>query len=163
MAIAPLAVLGIAQTAFSLIDTIAGAMRSSSTQSQTQNQAQLQAQAQAQAKARETLWHQIGAVVDVQSMTREDMAQVAQVLYDNGAISLQDKAVMSLDPSFAGSSSLLTGVDSSGNVDWMSEFQARYTQHSAAGDATAAAGDQRVLEILSRLQAGGKGGISIHV
>lgn len=163
MAIAPLAALGIAQTAFSLIDTIAGAMRSSSTQSQVQTKAQLQAQAEAQAKARETLWHQIGQAVDVTSMSQEDLATMAQVLYDNGAISVQDKAMMSLDPSFAGSSSLLTGTDAAGNVDWMAEFRARYARHSAVGDSTAAAGDQRVLDILARLQAGGRGGVSIRV
>jgi hypothetical protein len=96
-------------------------------------------------------------------MTRDELAKVSSMLYDNGLISLRDHATMSFDPSFAGSSNLLTAADGSGRVDWMAEFQARLAKHKADGDSSSVAQDERVLDILSRLQAGSKGVTSIRV
>lgn len=152
MTIAPLAILGIAKTAFSLIGSLADAVRRPA-----------ENPAAAAAPAQESIWHQIGKEVDVRALTQEDLAKVSGMLYDNGVISLRDHATMSFDPSFAGSSGLLTEADAAGRVDWMAEFQARLAKHQKEGDTQAAAQDGRVLEILSRLQAGAKGVTSIRV
>lgn len=153
MSIAPLAALGIAKTAFDIIGSLADAVKRPQTPSVQS----------VEPRAQESIWHQIGQEVDVRSLTRDDLAKVSQLLYDNGAISLQDHATMSFDPSFAGSTNLLTSPNSEGQVDWVAEFQARLRQHSKAGDKDAAAGDQRILEIFARLQAGSKGVTSIRV
>jgi hypothetical protein len=155
MSIAPLAALGIAKTAFSLIGSLADAVRRPSAEHAGPS---MQA-----AAVQESAWHQIGRGVDVNSMTREDLAKVSAMLYDQGLISLSDHATMSFDPSFAGSPNLLTAADGSGRVDWMAEFQARMARHSAQGDTSAVAQDQRVLDVLSRLQAGSRGVTSIRV
>ena len=96
-------------------------------------------------------------------MTKEDLAKISAMLYDQGLISLSDHATMSFDPSFAGSSNLLTTADGSGRVDWMAEFQARMARHRERGETSAAAQDEQVLGILSRLQAGSRGVTSIRV
>jgi hypothetical protein len=155
MSIAPLAALGIAKTAFSIIGSLADAVRRPSVEPAGPGMTAMSAQ--------ESPWHQIGRDVDVNSMSREDLAKISAMLYDQGLISLSDHATMSFDPSFAGSSNLLTAADGSGRVDWMAEFQARMARHSAEGDTSAAAQDERVLGILSRLQAGSRGVTSIRV
>jgi hypothetical protein len=155
MSIAPLAALGIAKTAFSIIGSLADAVRRPAVEPAGTGMTAMSAQ--------ESPWHQIGRDVDVNSMTREDLAKISAMLYDQGLISLSDHATMSFDPSFAGSSNLLTVADGSGRVDWMAEFQARMARHSAEGDTSAAAQDERVLGILSRLQAGSRGVTSIRV
>ena len=155
MSIAPLAALGIAKTAFSIIGSLADAMKRPSAEST--------GSAMVAAAPQESLWHQIGKEVDLSSMTKDDLAKVSSMLYDNGLISLRDHATMSFDPSFAGSSNLLTATDGSGRVDWMAEFQARLAKHQKEGDTQSAAQDGRVLDILSRLQAGAKGVTSIRV
>lgn len=155
MSIAPLAALGIAKTAFSIIGSLADAMRRPSSESSVTGMNVAQAQ--------ESLWHQIGKEMDVSAMTQDDLSKISAMLYDNGLISLRDHATMSFDPSFAGSSNLLTAADASGRVDWMAEFQARLAKHKAEGDASSAAQDERVLDILARLKAGSKGVTSIRV
>ncbi len=152
MTIAPLAILGIAKTAFSLIGSLAEAVKRPA-DNPTVTPASVQ----------ESVWHQIGKEVDVRSLSQEDLAKVSSMLYDSGAISLQDHAALSFDPSFAGSSNLLTATDSSGRVDWIAEFQARLAEHQKEGDSQSAAQDGRMLDILSRLQAGSKGVTSIRV
>lgn len=155
MTIAPLAVLGIANAAFSLIGSIADAVGRSDPRP---------AQASpAFPRAQESVWHQLGKGLDVRSLTRDELAAVSQQLYENGAIDLSDHAVMSFDPSFAGSTGLLTASDASGKVDWVAEFQARLTRHLEEGDEGAAGQDRRVLDILGRLQAGARGVTSVRV
>lgn len=155
MTIAPLAVLGIANAAFSLIGSIADAVSRPDPKPAQASQAFPQAQ--------ESVWHQLGKGVDVRSLTRDELAAVSRQLYESGAIDLSDHAVMSFDPSFAGSTGLLTASDASGKVDWMAEFQARLARHTEDGDEVAAARDRRVLDILGRLQAGAKGVTSVRV
>lgn len=155
MSIAPLAVLGVAKTAFNIIGALAGAAK---------NPEAARASAQAPVPAaQESIWHQLGRDVDVRALTREDLARVSQLLYGNGAIGLQEHAVMSFDPSFAGSTGLLTSPDSAGRVDWVAEFSVRLERHLAAGDTQAAAGDRRVLDILARLRTGSRGVTSLRV
>jgi hypothetical protein len=151
MTIAPLAVLGIANAAFSLIGSIADAVSRPDPRPAELPQ------------ARESVWHQLGKGVDVRAMTKDELAAVSQHLYQSGAIDLSDHAVMSFDPSFAGSTGLLTEPDASGRVDWVEEFQARLSRHLEAGEQGAAAQDRRVLDILARLQAGGRGVTSVRV
>lgn len=151
MSIAPLAVLGIAKAAFSLVDFLADSLRRPAADRST-------ATAQ-QASAQESVWHRIGREVDVRSLSPEDLAKVSWMLYDNGAIGLGDHATLSFD----GSSGLLTGADASGRVDWVAEFQARLARHRAEGDAQSAARDQGALDILARLQAGSRGVTSVRV
>ena len=155
MTIAPLAVLGIANAAFSLIGSIADAVSRPDPRPAQATQSFPQAQ--------ESVWHQLGKGVDVRALTRDELAAVSQQLYRSGAIGLDDHAALSLDPSFAGSAELLTSPDGSGRVDWVAEFQARLARHQEQGDASSATQDRRVLDILGRLQAGGKGVTSIRV
>lgn len=151
MSIAPLAVLGIAKAAFSLVEFLADSARRPA--------ADKAAAAAPQASAQESVWHRIGREVDVRSLSQDDLAKVSWMLYDNGAIGLSDHATLSFD----GSSSLLTGTDASGRVDWVAEFQARLARHRAEGDAQSAARDQGALDILARLQAGSRGVTSLRV
>jgi hypothetical protein len=152
MTIAPLAVLGIAKAAFSLIGSVAEAVSRPAPRP-----------SQVQAQPQESVWHQLGKGVDVRSMTRDELAFLSQQLYGSGAIELRDHATMSFDPSFAGSTGLLTEPDSAGRVDWLAEFQARLDRHLQDGDERSAAQDRRVLDILGRLQAGGRGVTSLRV
>ncbi len=152
MTIAPLAVLGIAKAAFSLIGSVAEAVSRPGPRP-----------SQVQAQPQESVWHQLGKGVDVRSMTRDELAFLSQRLYGSGAIELRDHATMSFDPSFAGSTGLLTEPDSAGRVDWLAEFQARLDRHLQDGDVRSAAQDRRVLDILGRLQAGGRGVTSLRV
>ncbi len=151
MSIAPLAVLGIAKAAFSLVDFLADSVRRPA--------ADRSAAAAPQASAQESVWHRIGREVDVRSLSQEDLAKVSWMLYDNGAIGLSDHATLSFDCS----SGLLTGADASGRVDWVAEFQARLARHQAEGDAQSAARDKSALDILARLQAGSRGVTSLRV
>lgn len=153
MTIAPLAAFGIAKTAFSLISALADHARQPSPEAQARQTGQVQ----------ESVWHQVGQTLDVRSMTQEDLAKASWMLYDNGLISLSDHAALTSDPSFGGSSGLLTSPDASGRVDWVAEFQARLARHNQDGDSQGAAQDQRVLDILGRLQAGARGVTSIRV
>lgn len=146
MTIAPLAVLGIAKTAFSLIGSLVDAAKRPTPEIQTD-----------QLKARETLWHQLGQSADVRSMTAEDLSKAAWTLYDQGLIGAQDLATLQ------DTSQMLTTVDSQGRVDWVAEFQARLSQHQSRGDEFAVAQDQRAMDIFSRLQAGARGMTSIRV
>lgn len=155
MSIAPLAAFGIAKTAFSIIGSLADAMKRPAAEASM-------AVANA-SQAQESLWHQIGKEIDVNAMTQDDLSKISALLYDNGLISLSDHATMSFDPSFAGSSNLLTSADASGRVDWMAEFQARLAKHQKEGDTQSAAQDERVIDVLSRLQAGSRGVTSIRV
>lgn len=156
MSIAPLAALGIAQTAFSLIGALADVVK--------RPQEQVQSTASSvQPRTQESIWHQVGQSANVRALTREELTAVAQQLYADGAISLQDQAALSGDPSFAGTSGLLTAADAAGRVDWVAEYQARLNKDSTTGDTQAAAQDRRVLDILSRLQAGSRGATSIMV
>ena len=147
-AFAPLAAIGIAKTAFSRIGSLVDAAKRPTPNPEAQA---------AQLKARETLWHQLGQSVDVRSMNAEDLGKAAWALYDQGLIGAQDLAAMQ------DTSSLRTSADSQGRVDWVAEFQARLSQHQTSGDSAAAAQDQRVLDIFSRLQAGARGMTSIRV
>lgn len=153
MTIAPLAAFGIAKTAFSLISVLADHARQPSPEAQARQTGQVQ----------ESVWHQVGQTVDVRSMTQEDLAKASWMLYDNGLISLSDHAALTADPNFGGSSGLLTSPDASGRMDWVAEFQARLARHNQDGDSQGAAQDQRVLDILGRLQAGARGVTSIRV
>lgn len=149
---APMAVLGIAKTAFSLIGSLADAVsRPSSTN----------ADSGVQAVAQESVWHQLGKSIDVTSLPSEEMAKVAWSLYDNGAIGLEDYKSLTLGE--ASQSGLLTSPDSQGRINWEAEFQARLSRHRSQGDDHAVAADQRALDILSRLKAGSRGVTSIRV
>ena len=154
MTIAPLAVLGIANAAFSLIGSLAEAVSRPDPRP---------AQAMPQAQPQESVWHQLGRGTDVRSLTRDEFAALSQTLYQNGAIDLRDHATMSFDPSFAGSTGLLTKPDGAGKVDWVAEFQARLARHREEGDEASALQDSRVLDILGRLQAGSRGVTSVRV
>ncbi len=149
---APLAVLGIAKTAFSIIGSLAEAVTRPSSSNSASN---------AHAAPQESVWHQLGKAVDVRSLTQDEMAKVAWMLYDNGVIGLEDQTALTGGGS--GHSGLLTAADAQGRVDWVAEFQARLTQHRSLGDERAAVQDQRALDILARLQAGSRGVTSIRV
>ncbi|NCD25665.1 MAG: hypothetical protein EOL86_08755 [Deltaproteobacteria bacterium] len=149
---APLAVLGIAKTAFSIIGSLADAVSRPASQT---------AAAATPAKAQESIWHQLGQAVDVTALSRDEMTKVAWTLYDNGAIGLDDFRMLTLD--HGDQSGLLTAADAQGRVDWAAEFQARLDQHRSQGDEQAMTQDQRALDILSRLRAGSKGVTSIRV
>ncbi len=149
---APLAVLGIAKTAFSIIGSLADAVSRPSTPASG---------AASAAVAQESVWHQLGKSVDVAALSQDEMAKVAWTLYDNGAIGLDDFRTLTLD--HTGQSGMLTSADAQGRVNWSAEFQARLAQHRSQGDEQAAAQDQRALDILARLQAGARGVTSIRV
>lgn len=150
MGIAPLAALGIAKTAFSLLESLVGAAR------------RRPSPASPSVPSQESLWHQIGQAVDIRSLSEEDLAKVSRLLYENGEISSEDHAM--LTGNFMRSDARwLTAADEAGRRDWIAEFQARLDRHLAQRDTRGAAQDQRVLDILCRLRAGANGAISMRV
>lgn len=151
---APLAVLGIAKTAFSLIGSLADAVSRPSSGNSGSS---------AHPVAQESVWHQLGKAVDVRALTQDEMAKVAWMLYDNGAIGLEDQTLLTGDGASSGQSGLLTAADAQGRVDWVAEFQARLAQHRSQGDEQGVAQDQRALDVLARLQVGSRGVTSIRV
>ena len=147
MSIAPLAILGTAQAAYSLF----GAESRSAAVQKTSS-------LQGTAVAQESIWHQLGQQLNVSSMTKDELSQVATDLYSNNAISMQDYMALVSD-----TSALQTSADAQGKVNWMAEFQARLTRHQSLGDQQGVQTDQSILDVLNRLSAGARGVISIHV
>ena len=147
MSIAPLAILGSAQAAYSLF---VAESRSAAVQKPSS--------LQGTAVAQESIWHQLGQQLNVSSMTKDELSQVATDLYSNNAISMQDYMALVSD-----TSALQTSADAQGKVNWMAEFQARLTRHQSLGDQQGVQTDQSILDVLNRLSAGARGVISIHV
>ena len=155
MSIAPLAILGAANATFSLLGSLADALRRPSIES-------IQV-TQATPKAQESIWHQLGKNIDVHALTPDELATVSQSLYHNGAIDFSTHALLSFDPAVVGSTKLLTQANALGEVDWVAEFQARLQDQLQKGDILATEQSKQALDILARLQAGARGVTSMRV
>ncbi len=103
-------------------------------------------------------WREAGQSCNVRHMTLQDMDDVTMDLYESGSISLFDRALLTFDPdrlaAADGGTGWLTPADSQGNRDWVAEWEARLAQDETLGEAQNAANDQRILDILHRLEAG---------
>ena len=150
MSIAPLAILGAVNTAFSLVGSLAQAMKRPALE--------VVPGPQTAPMAQESLWHQLGKNIDVHALTKDELAQVSQILYQHGAIDLHTHALLTTD-----STSLLTSSALQGQVDWMAEFQARLEHQLQKGDLKAAEHSNQALDVLALLQMGGRGLTSIRV
>lgn len=142
MTIAPLAALGIANTAFSLLRSLtAGAAAPAGPASRP-----LAASA----------WHEVAASLDVRAATPAQMAQAAQALCDAGLITVEECATLCLDP-VAVPGGLRTAPDAAGRVDWLAEFQARLQHARAQGQSLVADRLEAAMEVLQRLAAARRG------
>lgn len=139
MTIAPLAALGIANTAFSLIRSLASAVASPTAQTSA---------------PRPSPWHVVARSLDVRRATPAELAQAAQALCAAGVISVEECAVLSQDP-VVGSSRLCTPADAAGRVDWIAEFEARLAR--AQGNSLMADRLEAAVDVLQRLAAARRG------
>jgi hypothetical protein len=145
MTIAPMALLGAAQGVFSLLGSLTRVARPT---------AALQ-----EASFRSSVWHTVAAGLNVRQAAAADLAQAARSLYEAGMITLEECAVLSLDP-VVSSGPLRTPADALGRVDWIAEFGARLDAAQARGDTREAARLQDALGILQRLAAARRGPLS---
>lgn len=142
MTIAPLAALGIANTAFSLLRSLtAGASAPA---------------ASAPRPLAISPWHQAAASLDVRAATPAQLAQTAQALCDAGLITVEECATLCLDPA-AVAGRMQTAPDAAGRVDWLAEFQARLDHARAQGQSLVADRLEAAVEILQRLAAARRG------
>lgn len=133
--------------------------------------AQQQAASPASGQPQASVWRDVGQRYNVRSMTLEDMDAMTGELYQAGAITLLDRAVLSLDPThlevdgqpLSEDAIRLTRADAQGRRDWLAEYQAQRADALARGDAQSAAMDERMLDILGRVAAGSGPGLSLSV
>jgi len=93
---------------------------------------------------------------DVRNMSPREMAAMSQTLYQSGAISFQDHALLSFQPDL-GSDFNPTLAAPPGQADaprdLMAQWAAQLQAHEQQGDANFAKNDQRMLNILGNLAA----------
>ncbi len=81
-------------------------------------------------------WYQIANNFDVRHMTADDMEEMSQTLFENGAISFSDHALLSFQPEnqpgfgdsylgILGTRPLLTESWPDGTRDWINEYETR--------------------------------------
>lgn len=141
MTIAPLAALGIANTAFSLIRSL------------TASAASPKAHASAPVPSP---WHAVARRLDVRAATPAELAQAAQALCDAGVITVEQCATLSQDLA-AGAGGLRTHADAAGRVDWVAEFEARRAHAKAQGNSLMTDRLESALGVLQRLAAARRG------
>ncbi len=143
MTIAPLAALSLANTAFSLLRGLMGG-------------ASAPTAAAAPRPTPASLWHELGARLDVRAATPAEIAQAAQVLCDAGLITLEECATLCLDPVTVGGG-MRTPIQATGRVDWLAEFHTRLQEAQAQGQSLSASRLEAALEVLQRLAAARRG------
>ncbi len=118
-----------------------------------------------------SIWRDVGQRYDVTSMNLSEMDAMTMELYQAGAITLLDRAVLTLDPTrmsvdgqaVAEQAIRLTQADASGRRDWVAELEAQKEQALARGETQNAAMDERLLGILRRVRAGSGAGVNLEV
>ncbi|MFZ2854616.1 MAG: hypothetical protein WAZ34_10980 [Rhodocyclaceae bacterium] len=93
---------------------------------------------------------------DVRNMSPRNMAALSQALYQDGAISFQDHALLSFQPELSPEfNKMLAGTPD--NADAPKDFIAQWTTqlqvHESLGQTSFAKNDQRMLNILGNLAA----------
>ncbi|HJV76089.1 MAG TPA: hypothetical protein VJ654_17845 [Noviherbaspirillum sp.] len=90
---------------------------------------------------------------DVQNMSPREMAAMSQELYQAGAISFQDHALLSFQPEFGPQYKNLAGQP--GNLDTPRDFIAQWNEqlqiHKKNGEMSFVKNDYRILNILGNL------------
>lgn len=116
-------------------------------------------------------WREAGQKYNVRSMSLAEMDEMTMQLYQGGAISLSDRALLTLDPTrvpvagqrLSEDSIRLTKADAQGRRDWIAEYELQKARAEALGETQNAANDQRLLDVLRRVQAGGAPALSREV
>ncbi len=102
----------------------------------------------------DSLWHKLGREYDLRDISLQGTAQLSQELYDAGEISLLDHAILSFDPNrlpLVGDT-FLSEANSAGNHDLIADFSARIELNRQMGDEKSMANNERVLDVLQRLE-----------
>lgn len=98
----------------------------------------------------------VASQYDVRGMSPQDMAAMSQTLYDSGAISFQDHALLSFQPELSPQFGKMA-PSASGNPDtprdFIAQWEAQLQIHDKLGDVGFAKNDQRMLNILGNLAA----------
>lgn len=131
----------------------------------------LQAGASAPAAQGGSIWRDVGQRYDVTNMNLSEMDAMTMELYQAGAITLLDRAVLTLDPTqmsvngqaLSEQTIRLTQADASGRRDWIAELEAQKEQALARGETQNASMDERLLGVLRHVQAGSGAGVNLEV
>jgi len=147
MTIAPLAALGLVNTAISVIRSVAASAGPKNL-------------SQASAAPSASLWHELAARIDVRRASAPQLAQAAQALCDAGLITVEQCAALQLQPA-AAPGPMRTAADASGRVDWIAEFTARLEHAQSQGNSLLAGRMEAALGVLQRLAAGRQGPLRV--
>jgi hypothetical protein len=111
----------------------------------------------------DSLWRRLGREYDLRDISIQETAQLSQQLYDGGEISLLDHAILSFDPNCLpwGGDTFLSEANNAGNHDLIAEFSARIELNRKMGDEKSLANNERVFDILQRLEQAKAGPFSV--
>lgn len=104
----------------------------------------------------ENVWQQAGARFDPRCATFEELAQLALLLYRQGAVSVLEYLLLASSPedeTAAFGDVLFTPADDAGRCDWIAEFEARREAARYYGHFASVESMERVLDGLKRVEA----------
>ena len=137
-------------TASGMVSTAYGMTGNSSTTASTST-------TKGETKETESIWRRMAAKYNVRDITPEETAEMSLALYEVGAISFTDHALLSFDPDhnqLPGGSGYLTEADINGRRDMISEYEARIELARKMGDdSRSLANMEKILDYLSTLDA----------
>ncbi|MFB5089355.1 hypothetical protein PGC35_19550 [Psychrobacillus sp. PGGUH221] len=110
-------------------------------------------------------WEELSGKYDVRKGTFEEITEISQTLYEAGDISLKDHALLTFDyeksinslkqnatiPISANFDMYETSSNSSGERDWIAEFEARASKDFKYGNLIGYQNKMKILTILQRL------------
>ena len=111
----------------------------------------------------ESVWSRAGKRYNVHAMKFEQLAELALLLHREGAVSVLEYLLMASSPEdekAAFGNVLFTGQDEQGNVDWITEFQARREAARYYNHLVSMSAMERVLEALERVAAARRGSVN---
>ena len=91
---------------------------------------------------------------DVRNMSPREMAAMSQELYQSGAVSFQDHALLSFQPELSPeSNNILAGIPGTSDVpkDFIAQWETQLRIHEKMGEVNFAKNDRRMLNILGNL------------
>lgn len=90
---------------------------------------------------------------DVRNLSPRNMAALSQALYQDGAISFQDHALLSFQPELGPESNKTLAGSADAPKDFIAQWTTQLQVHESLGQSAFAKNDQRMLNILGNLAA----------